>query len=144
MVENGYLAMAEVPGIPTLPDTPAIIAYGPAGSAPFAPDAVVIAAPPAQAMLIYEAALQTGAGSALMPALGRPGCAVLPLALGTKSAALSFGCKGNRTFTGLPDSELYVSIPGDRWPAVAEQIARVHTANAAMGAYYADKQARYA
>jgi uncharacterized protein (DUF169 family) len=143
MVETGYLAMEEVPGIPTLPKTPAAIAYGPVGSAPFAPDVVIVAARPAQAMLLYEAAIAAGAGGALMNALGRPGCAVEPLALGSGSAALSFGCKGNRTFTGLPDDEMYLCVPGDRWEAVAAQVARLHRANADMGAYYAGRKALF-
>lgn len=144
MIEKGYIAMAEVPGIPVLPEMPAVIAYAPVDSAPFTPDVVVIAAPPAQAMLVYEAAVQAGVSSALMPTLGRPGCAVLPLTVHTQAAAFSLGCRGNRTFTGLPDGELYVSIPGDRWPMVAAQIAKVHASNVAMGEYYSDKQARFA
>jgi uncharacterized protein (DUF169 family) len=144
MVEKGYIAMAEVPGIPVLPETPAVIAYAPADRAPFAPDMVIVAAPPAQAMLVYEAAVQTGVSSAQMPTLGRPGCAVLPLTLQTQAAAFSLGCRGNRTFTGLPDGELYVSIPGEKWPAVAAQLLKVHGANAAMGDYYADKKAKFA
>lgn len=144
MVENQYLAMQEVPGIPTLDKTPVVIAYAPAENAPFAPSVVIVAAQPAQAMLLYEAALQAGAGGALMNTLGRPGCAILPLALQTDAAAISLGCKGNRTFTGLPDQEMYLSIPGDKWAAVAEHVGRIHQANQAMGNYYHDKQERFA
>lgn len=136
MVQNNYIALEEVPGIPTLPETPAVIAYAPADSAPFPPRVVVIAAQPAQAMLLYEAALRAGAATALMNTLGRPGCAVLPLALQTGAAAFSLGCKGNRTFTGLPDEEMYLSIPGNQWAAVVEQITRMHQANQAMADYY--------
>jgi uncharacterized protein (DUF169 family) len=95
MVGNGYLRMAEVPGIPVLPAAPAFIAYAPAEIAAFTPDIVLIAARPQSAMLIYEAALLAGAGDALTHALGRPGCAVLPLAQKSGTAAMSFGCKGN-------------------------------------------------
>ena len=49
MVENNYLAMEEVPGIPVLQDSPQAVAYGPADSVPFAADVVVVAKP-AQAM----------------------------------------------------------------------------------------------
>jgi uncharacterized protein (DUF169 family) len=136
MVGNGYIRMEEVPGIPTLPATPAVIAYAPVDSAPFVPSVVVIAAQPALAMLLYEAVLRAGAGTALINTLGRPGCAVLPLSLQTGAATFSLGCKGNRTFTGLPDEEMYLSIPGNQWAAVVEQVARIHQANQAMGDYY--------
>jgi uncharacterized protein (DUF169 family) len=144
MVTNDYIALEEVPGIPSLPVAPNIIAYGPAESAPFPPSVVVIAAQPAQAMLLYEAAIKAGAGGALLNTLGRPGCAVLPLALQNQSAAISLGCKGNRVFTGLPDTEMYLSIPGDKWPAVSEQIARALQANQAMAAHYQQKQTQFA
>lgn len=143
MVKNNYLAMAEVPGIPTLAETPAVIAYAPIDTAPFVPSVVVVAALPAQAMLLYEAALQAGAASALINTLGRPGCAVLPLALQTGAAAFSLGCKGNRTFTGLPDAEMYLSIPGKQWAAVAEQVGRVHQANQAMASHYNQHQEQF-
>ena len=102
-----------------LANAPAFVAYAPMtdgqASAKFPVDVVVIAARPASAMLIYEAALRSGAGEALTHALGRPACAVLPLSLQSGKAALSFGCKGNRTFTGLPDDELYLAIPAANW-----------------------------
>jgi uncharacterized protein (DUF169 family) len=143
MVENGYLAMEEVGGIPTLPTPPAFIAYGPAEDSHFPPSVVIVAAQPAQAMLLYEAALKAGAGGALMPTLGRPGCAILPLTLQSSAAAFSLGCKGNRTFTGLPDAEMYLSIPGDRWAAVVEQVARTYQANQTMGSRYLQHQAQF-
>jgi uncharacterized protein (DUF169 family) len=141
MVENGYLRMEEVPGIPTLKETPAFIAYGPAEANAFPADLVLVAARPSQAMLLYEAALAAGAGSALMSTLGRPGCAVLPLALGNGTAALSFGCKGNRTYTGLPDDEMYLCIPGKTWAAVADRLESILAANQAMESCYRAKQA---
>jgi len=65
MAQNNYVATAEVPGIPTLAKSPGAVAYGPMDGAGFKPDVVLIAAKPAQAMLIYEAAIKAGAGSAL-------------------------------------------------------------------------------
>jgi len=144
MVGNGYLRMEEVPGIPVLPAAPAYVAYAPASEAGFAPDVVVIAARPASAMLIYEAALKAGAGNALTQSLGRPGCAVLPLSLQSGVASLSFGCKGNRTFTGLPDEELYIAIPGAKWPAFVDAAESIVASNAAMEAHYRAHQAAIA
>ncbi|HZM34220.1 MAG TPA: DUF169 domain-containing protein [Burkholderiales bacterium] len=139
MAQNDYVAAAEVPGIPTLAESPAAVAYGPMEGARFHPDVVLIAAKPAQAMLIYEAALKAGAGSAVTNALGRPACAVLPLTTTCGQTSISLGCKGNRTFTGLPDEEMYVAVPGDNWEAVLEKLTEAHAANAAMGKYYSQK-----
>jgi uncharacterized protein (DUF169 family) len=144
MVESGYLSMSEVPGIPTLPETPGAIAYGPADSCGFKADVVLVAATPAQAMLVYEAALKAGAGNALMNVLGRPGCAVLPLTTSTGAASLSFGCKGNRTFTGLPDEEMYITVTGDKWPAVADKLAETFEANQKMEKHYINHKAQFA
>src|SRR3970040_519124 len=122
MAENNYLAPAEVPGIPTLARSPGAVVYGPMEGTRFNSDVVLIAAKPAQAMLIYEAAIKAGAGSAVTNALGRPACAVLPLTMASRQTSISLGCKGNRTFTGLPDEEMYVSIPADRSQAVLDKL----------------------
>jgi uncharacterized protein (DUF169 family) len=62
-------------------------------------------------------------------------CTVLPLSMRSESAAVSFGCKDNRTFTGLPDDELYLAIPGAKWGALAA-VAEIVAANGVMGAHY--------
>jgi uncharacterized protein (DUF169 family) len=143
MVRNNYIRMEEVPGIPTLPKAPAAIAYGPAGETSFAPDVFVVAANPAQAMLLYEAAIRAGAGNALTNILGRPGCASLPLALASGVAALSFGCKGNRTFTGLTDSELYFVLPASHWDNLSAELATVAAANLCMRDHYQSQSAQF-
>ena len=142
MIESGYLQMAEVPMIPVLPETPPqYVAYGPAEERRFRADVVVIAARPAAMMLIYEAALRSGVGNIATPALGRPGCAVMPMAINSGASALSFGCKGNRTFTGLPDEEMYLAIPGAKWDAVVETMRTIANANATMEAHYKQHEA---
>jgi uncharacterized protein (DUF169 family) len=95
-------------------------------------------------MLIYEAAIKAGAGNALTNAMGRPACAVLPLTTTSGQTSISLGCKGNRTFTGLPDEEMYVAIPGDKWEAVIEKLTETHAANLAMGKYYSNRKAQLA
>ena len=100
MISSGYLQMSEVPMIPVLPKTPRYIAYGPADEGRFRADVVVVVANPAAMMLIYEAALRAGVGNLATPALGRPACAVLPMAINTGATAMSFlDARGNRTFT---------------------------------------------
>lgn len=143
MARSNYVATEEVPGIPTLAQTPGAVAYGPMDGAGFRADVVLIAAKPAQAMLIYEAAVKAGAGSALTNALGRPACGVLPLTTASRETSISLGCKGNRTFTGLPDEEMYVAIPGHKWEAVLEKLAEVHEANTVMEGFYCDRKTQF-
>lgn len=140
MAANHYVAMEEVPGIPALAKTPQAIAYGPICQVSFIPDVVIVAAEPSKAMLLYEASLKAGASGALMNVLGRPGCAILPLALQSGAAAISLGCKGNRTYTGLPDNEMYVSIPGSKWEEVVNQVAGVLAANLAIENYHTQRK----
>jgi uncharacterized protein (DUF169 family) len=144
MVMKQYLRMEEVPGIPTLAKAPAFVAYAPVDSAPFRPDLVLMAAKPSAAMLIYETALRSGAGPTLANTLGRPACAVLPLAMKTGAASLSLGCIGNRTFTGLPDEELYVCVPGGHWSSMISKLREIGKANAEMQQQYRSHQAQFA
>ncbi len=143
MDKNNYVAMAEVPGIPVLATSPAVVAYAPLDKANFKADVVLLALNPAQTMLLYEAAVKSGAANALTNALGRPACAVLPLTTLSGQAAISLGCKGNRTFTGLPDGEMYVTIPADKLESVMEKLLEAQEANQTMAAYYEDKKERF-
>ncbi len=144
MVSSEYLRMEEVAGIPTLEKRPGYISYGPAETASFPHDLIIVAAKPAAAMLIYESALRAGAGNALANILGRPACALLPLVSKTGLASLSLGCMGNRTFTGLPDEELYVCIPSGHWSTVLTRSTEIGRANSAMKQFYRSRQAQFA
>ncbi|MDP8987825.1 MAG: DUF169 domain-containing protein [Actinomycetota bacterium] len=139
MASAGYVDPAEVPGIPTVSEPPGVVAYGPAATAPFAPSVVVVAATPAGAMLLHEAALRAGATPMTAPVSGRPGCAVLPLAMREGQVALSLGCAGNRMTTELGDHELYVAVPGPAWPAVVEALGAVLEANEIMNRAYRER-----
>jgi uncharacterized protein (DUF169 family) len=136
MVEQRYLEADDVPAIPTLSSSPSVVAYGPVDARAFEPDVVLVAAEPGRAMLLFEAAVRAGAGDPAATILGRPGCGAVPQAVNSGRAALSFGCIGNRTYTGLPDSELYLSVPGASWDAVAAAAEEIVGANASMEAYY--------
>ena len=136
--------LEEVAGIPTLDKASAYISYGPVETAAFSHSFILIAAKPAAAMLIYESALRSGAGAALANTLGRLACAVLPLANKTGLASLSLGCMGNRTFTGLPDEELYVCIPSGHWGGLVTRLTEIGRANSQMKQFYRKQQARFA
>jgi uncharacterized protein (DUF169 family) len=144
MVGTGYIDPGEVPAIPAVAAGPTYVAYGPVGRVPFEADVVVVAATPAQAMLLHEAALRAGVSPMTAPVAGRPACAILPLAMQASQSALSLGCAGNRITTGLGDGELYSAIPGASWPAVVDALAAIRSANEAMEAYYENRSQRVA
>ena len=96
------------------------------------PDVVLLTVTAVQGMIVNEAVLRAGIGGAVASTLGRPSCAVLPLTMDTRQAAISLGCQGNRTFTGLADDEMYVSIPGEHWSNFVQQVAEIRQANEAM------------
>ena len=78
------------------------------------------------------------------PTMGRPTCAVLPMTIQSGRAALSLGCAGNRAFTGVRRSELFLSVPGDQWVPFATGAIMASAANERMDAYYSPHQDRIA
>jgi uncharacterized protein (DUF169 family) len=134
MTSIGYIRMEEVPSIPRLADTPGVVMYGPLGAAPVDPDVVLFWGPPGKIMLLQEAALRAGAAAELQT-LARPTCMVLPAALAHGTVA-STGCIGNRVYTGLDETELYVAVPGRDLARVARETSIVHSANATLLEYH--------
>ncbi len=131
-------------GIPTLAETPGAIAYAPADSDAFTGDVVLLAVTPAQSTLIYEAALKAGVAEMSNAAFSRPSCAILPHTAQQGVLALSFGCRGNRTFTDLPDDEMYISLPAAKWDEIVDRLLEVHRSNLTMGNYYQAHHAKFA
>jgi uncharacterized protein (DUF169 family) len=85
-------------------------------------------------MLLQEAALRAGAAASLST-LARPTCMVLPAAL-RHGVVASTGCIGNRVYTGLDESELYVAVPGRDLPGIAAEASTIKSANAALLEYH--------
>jgi uncharacterized protein (DUF169 family) len=146
MFQIGYIKPEEVPGIPRLKKTPAAIVYSPLGAAPVdlksTPSAVLFACKPSAAMLLNEAAIRAGAGGAT-PALGRPTCMGLPLAL-ERGTQMSLGCIGNRTYTGLGEDELYIIVAGKDLERVAASLEEIVGANNALQQYAEGRRAQLA
>jgi uncharacterized protein (DUF169 family) len=142
MVETRYYDRTELPALPTLAATPAAIAYAPAGSEAFKGDVVLVAGTPAQSTLVHEAALKAGIAQAASAAVSRPSCAILPGALRAEALALSFGCRGNRTFTVLPEEEMYVALPAARWDEITDRLLEVQRSNLTVGNYYQAQRAK--
>jgi len=61
--------------------------------------------------------------------MGRPTCAVVPEAINAGRTSASFGCVGNRVYTGAADDEGYFAIPGAQLPIVEQKLAVVVRAN---------------
>jgi uncharacterized protein (DUF169 family) len=128
MVGLSYLKMEDVPQIPRLETPLQVAVYAPLAAAPMAPDVVLVRGNPWQLMLLAEAAQAAGvAGTG--PTMGRPSCAVLPEAINSRRTAASFGCIGNRVYTGAGDSDAYFAIPGRRLGSVEEKLAVIVRAN---------------
>ena len=138
MAEIGYIRMEEVPAIPRMPHTPGAITYAPLGDIPVAPDAVIVSGSPGRLMLLHEAATRHGVPP--QPLFGRPTCMAIP-AVQTMSVASSVGCIGNRIYTELSDSDLYVTIAGKDVEAVARQLGTIVKANAALTDHHKARRA---
>jgi len=138
MFNLGYVRPEEVPNIPRLAQEPAAVVYAPLGDTPLDPSVAMFTCRASSAMLLNEAALRARAGATL-PLLGRPTCMALPASLvhGTVS---SLGCIGNRTYTDTGADELYVAIPGTKLAQVAEALATIVSANAAVEQYARDRR----
>jgi uncharacterized protein (DUF169 family) len=138
MTGIGYIRMEEVPLVPRLPQTPGVVIYSPLARTPVEPDVVLFWGPPGRVMLLQEAANRSD-GAAMLHTLGRPTCMVVPAAL-AHGVVASTGCVGNRVYTGLDDSELYVAVPGRDLLKIAGEIATITMANNTLLMYHQDRK----
>jgi uncharacterized protein (DUF169 family) len=128
MVGLSYLKMEEVAQIPTRKTPLNVAVYAPLSAAPLPPDVVLIRGNAHQLMLLAEAS-QAADAAGTGPTMGRPTCAVLPEAINAGRTATSFGCIGNRVYTGADDTEGYFAIPGAQLAAVEKMLAVIVRAN---------------
>jgi uncharacterized protein (DUF169 family) len=128
MVGLSYLKPEDVPRIPTRKTPLQVAVYAPLEAAPVSPDVVLVRGNARQLMLLAEAAQAAGvAGTG--PTMGRPTCAVLPEAINSARTSASFGCIGNRVYTGATDDEAYFAIPGAQLRVLEEKLATIVNAN---------------
>ena len=111
MLRLEYVKSDEVRTIPHRDGPMRVAVYAPLDRASFAPEVVIFRGNARQMMLVTEAARHAGAFEA-GAVLGRPACAMIPVALNLRRGVASVGCVGNRVYTGLGDDELYVAVPG--------------------------------
>lgn len=135
MVGLEYLKMEEVPAIPTRKQPFAVAIYAPLDAAPVPPDVVLVRGNARQLMLLAEAAQSAGVAGAT-PTMGRPTCAVIPEAINAERTSASFGCIGNRVYTGLADDEAYFAIPGAALDAIEARLRVIVHANAELEKFH--------
>ena len=135
MVGLSYLTMNEVARIPRRAAPLRFAVYAPLEAAPVQPDVVLIRGNPRQLMLLAEAAHAAGVAGA-GPAMGRPTCAVLPEAINSVLTSASFGCIGNRVYTGASENDAYFAIPGPQLEALEEKLAVIARANAELEKFH--------
>ncbi len=141
MVQMQYIKMEEIPMIPRRPGGFGVALYAPLCEAPFEPDVVLIRGSAKQLMLVAEAVQAAGVGSG-GATMGRPTCAILPESLQSNRATASFGCIGNRVYTGLGDDEGYYAIPGGRLREVLAKLATIVEANRLLFQFHTERAAR--
>jgi uncharacterized protein (DUF169 family) len=128
MVGLSYLKMQDVPQIPRRQTPLQVAVYAPLIDAPVPPDVVLVRGNAQQLMLLAEAAQAAGvAGSGAT--MGRPTCAVLPEAINADRTAASFGCVGNRVYTGASETDAYYAIPGAHLASLEASLAVIVRAN---------------
>jgi uncharacterized protein (DUF169 family) len=140
MVGLEYIRMEEVPSIPTRKTPMRVATYAPLGQSPTPPDVVLVRGNARQLMLLAEAAQLAGvAGSGAT--MGRPTCAVLPEAINSAATAASFGCIGNRVYTGAGENDAYFAIPGAKLGALEAKLATIVRANEELEKFHRGRAA---
>lgn len=138
MAQIGYVKMEEVPGIPRVSRTPGAVVYAPLAETPVEPDVVIFSGLASQIMILQEAAHRAGV-AAQFPVLGRPTCMALPASM-AQGSVVSSGCVGNRVYTGLSDSEMYVVVRAKDLNLVAQELAVVVSANQQLEQYHQSRK----
>lgn len=135
MVGLEYLRKEEIPSIPRLTNKFGVAIYGPLADQTTEPDLVILRGTSFQMMLVAEAAASAGVAQ-LGGLMGRPTCAMLPVAIQSGNLTGSIGCVGNRVYTGLGTDELYFTIPGQHLSKIAERLGVIAKANAELEAFH--------
>lgn len=139
MAGLSYITLEEVPQIPTRKTPLQVAVYAPLDKAAVTPDVVLVRGNPQQLMLLAEAAQSAGISGA-GPTMGRPTCAVIPEAINSAKTSASFGCVGNRVYTGADDTEAYFAIPGSQLGVVEERLAVIVRANQELEKFHRARQ----
>lgn len=143
MVNLQYIRSDEVPDIPRREAPFGVAVYSPLADAPFEPDVVLVRGSARQTMLLIEAAKAANIKHDTV-AMGRPTCAMIPAAMQSESGVSSFGCVGNRVYTGLGDDELYFAIAGSKASQLIDKLESVCNANSQLDTFHREHAAAVA
>ena len=135
MVGIQYIRREEIPALPRRRGAFGVSVYAPLDKMPCEPDVVLVRGNAKQLMLLAEAAQAAGIG-ADGATMGRPTCAILPQAIQSGRAASSYGCIGNRVYTGLGDDEGYYAIPGSKVSEVVGMLGAIKEANRQLETFH--------
>ncbi len=145
MLAAQYLSPQEPEKIPAVARPKRGILYGPLRDYPVDPDLILLWLTPRQAMLCNEAVGRVQwTESSASRVLGRPACAALPVALASSEAALSLGCTGMRTFTGIGAERMLGVLPAARAEAMVGSMELTAASNQTMKTFYEGHKASFA
>jgi len=138
MGKISYLEAAEASNVPTVDKKHAAIVYGPLRDFDkIQPDVVLLIATPLQAMMVSEASGTASWGTGHESrTLGRPACAVIPSSLKSNDTTISMACVGARTFAGIKDEEVLISIPACALVDLQHRLPVILDANVGMKKFY--------
>ncbi len=144
MANVQYFSPAEVSALPTVEKPHEGIVYGRLDQFTGEADVVLCILDTQQAMLVAEAAgTTTWLQQSGQSAFGRPTCAVIPRSLRTGAAAMSFGCVGARTYTGLTPGELVMTLPASEFAGLVERLQVTVAANAALAPFHQGQRDKF-
>ncbi len=144
MCESSYVREEEVPNVPKLGRSSAGVVYGPLGRMPLDPDAALLWVTPMQAMVVGESAGLINWAAAPASVYGRPGCAVIPVALADGRTSQTLGCTGMRINSGISGEYMLMAVPGGQLESLAESLTKIAETHSLMESHYNQKIAALA
>jgi uncharacterized protein (DUF169 family) len=143
MASVEYFSPAEVAALPVVEKPHQNIVYGRLDQFPGEAEVVLCVLDTRQAMLVAEALgnlswLQSG-----QSAFGRPTCAVIPRAIKSGAASMSFGCVGARTYINLSPGEVVLTLPAAEFAGLVERLGVIVSANAALAPYHQSQKEKF-
>lgn len=135
-----YITMEDVAGIPVRKGKLNFVTYAPLSKSPASPDLVLVRSSARASMLLSEAAHSAGARDTTAPVI-RPACAMLPQVLASCRTTTSLSCIGNRVYTGLPDDEMWTTLPGAHLDAIMDKLTDVVQANRTLSNFHTGRVA---
>lgn len=146
MGKISYLEAAEASNVPIVEKNHKVIVYGPLKDfGDIQPDVALLIATPFQAMMVSEASGTASWGTEHESrTLGRPACAVIPSSLKSNDTTISMACMGARTFAGIKNEEVLISIPTRALVELQHRLAVILDANVGMKKFYDTHKGNFA